>query len=100
MPDVDKMVILMARFSKFLAEGAVILDEFMAAKREQAGMTTEQLFADTAADSDDLESKMLADVEKYRALIPSPVLVPGQIMTDEDIAKVLRRAGVDENVSG
>jgi hypothetical protein len=95
MPDVDKMVTLMAKFSAFLAEGAIILDEFMAAKKEQAGMTTEQLFADTAADSDDMEAKLLADVEKYRALIPSPVLVPGQIMTDEDIAKSLQPRETD-----
>lgn len=100
MADTEKLLDVILKLAQVGAQIAVITDEFLAAKREQRGMTTDQLFADTAADSDDIESKLLADVEKYRALIPSPVLVPGQIMTDEDIAKVLRRAGVDENVSG
>lgn len=97
MADVDKVLIVMSKFSKFLAEGIVILDEFMEAKREQRGMTTEQLFADTAAASDDLEAKMLADIEKYRAEIPKPTPIPGQIMTDEDIAKVLQKREEEEN---
>ena len=100
MPDSEQILDVVLKLSTLAAQIAVIADEFLAAKREQRGMTTEQLFADTAADSDDLEAKLLAEIEKYRAKIPVPVPVAGHIMTDEDIAKVLRKAGDDlRNVS-